>query len=376
MRKKVMQITHSLAMGGLQQVLLNLCRHIDRSMFDISVVCLKELGVFAKKLHELDIEVILIPHTKRTDYFTFVKLAHILREKKIDIIHTHNTQPFIDGTLAALLAGVKTVVHTDHSRVFPDKPRYMVAERVLSNFAYKIIGVSDTVVNNLMHYEKIPKGRMLTIHNGINAEDYELSVNIKNTRRELGLYDSSPVLGISSRLSHLKGISYLLKSMCDIRRVHKNVMLLIIGDGPERKQLEQETIALGLQKQVLFLGERENIQPFFKIFDIFVLPSLSEGMPICLLEAMASGCPIVTTKVGGVPEMIENGKNGLLVNPANSEDLSKAILSLLENESLRHSLAIEGKRIVRERFCALKMAKTYEQIYLRMQPHQNTIKTF
>lgn len=366
MRKKVMQITHSLAMGGLQQVLYNLCRHIDRSLFEVSVVALKELGLFADKLAELDVQVILVPQAKKTDYFAFVKLARFLREMKIDIIHTHNTQPFIDGTLAALLAGVKTIVHTDHSRTFPDKKRYMIAERILSVFAHKIIGVSDSVVHNLMHYEKITPGKVLTIHNGINAAEYDINVDRVKRRRELGLDDTSPVLGISSRLSYVKGINYLLEAMCDIRKIHEDVSLIIIGDGPQKKELEQQTEALGLQRHVHSLGEIVKIQPLLKIFDIFVLPSLSEGMPICLLEAMASGCPIVTTNVGGIPEMIENGKNGFLVRPADSKALSSAILYLLEHEQVRNSLVIEGKRVVRERFSALKMTKTYEQLYLRM----------
>lgn len=366
MRKKVMQITHSLAMGGLQQVLYNLCRHIDRSVFEVSVVALKELGLFADKLAKLDIEVILVPQVKKTDYLAFVKLARILREMKIDIIHTHNTQPFIDGTLAALLAGVKTIVHTDHSRTFPDKKRYMAAERILSLFAHKIVGVSDSVVHNLRHYEKISPDKMITIHNGINAADYDISVDRVEKRRELGLDDTSPVLGISSRLSYMKGITYLLKAMCDIRKVHDDVSLVIIGDGPQKKELEQQSTSLGLHRHVLFLGELDTIHLFLKVFDIFVLPSLSEGMPVCLLEAMASGCPIVATNVGGIPEMIENGKNGLLVRPADSNALSSAILYLLEHEQVRNSLVIEGKRVVRERFSALKMTKTYEQLYLRM----------
>ena len=104
---------------------------------------------------------------------------------------------------------------------------------------------------------------------------------------------------------------------------------------------------------------------FLKVFDIFVLPSISEGMPICLLEAMASGCPIVASSVGGIPQMIENGKTGILVEPANVDALSNSILHLLGNELMRNSISIEENRVVRERFCALKMTKTYEHLYLR-----------
>lgn len=365
MRRNVMQVTHDLAVGGLQQVVVNLCRHIDRSVFDVSVVCLRDLGSISGQVKKLGIEVSLISQLKKIDYFAFLKLACIMKKKKIDIVHTHNTQPFIDGTLAALLAGVKTIVHTDHSRVFPDRRRYMFAERVMSYFAYKVVGVSDAVVRNLIQYEKISRAKMLIIPNGINVADHEMNIDDIGKRRDLGLDDTSPILGIASRLCKVKGLTYLLKAMCDIRVVYKNAKLLIIGDGPEKYELEKEARALNLHDQVLFLGERTDVQQLLKVLNIFVLPSISEGMPICLLEAMASGCPVIASRVGGVPEMIENGKTGILVEPANVSALANAILSLLGNEPMRRSMSIEGRRVVRERFCALKMTKAYEQLYLR-----------
>ena len=260
MRKKVLQITHDLAIGGLQQVVVNLCRHIDRSIFDVSVVCLRDLGPLASQIQKLDIDVSLIPQVTKTDYFVFLKLARIMREKKIDIVHTHNTQPFIDGTLASLLSGVKTVVHTDHSRTFPDKRRYMIAERIMSFFAYKVVGVSDTVVNNLIHYEKISRAKILTIPNGINIVDHEMNNDRIGMRRELGLDNSSPILGIISSRCKVKGITYLLKAMYNIMMVYKNAKLLIVGDGPERSTLEQEAKALKIHDHVLFLGERTDVQ--------------------------------------------------------------------------------------------------------------------
>src|SRR5512139_4112376 len=140
---RLMQITHDLAIGGLQQVIVNLCRTIDRERFDVSVLSLRHLGEFVPIVEKLGIEVVLLPQKQNSiDYLSFLKVAKILRAKKIDVIHTHNTQPLIDGTLGALLAGVKTIVHTDHSREFPDKRRYMFAEWLLSHFVYKMVGVS------------------------------------------------------------------------------------------------------------------------------------------------------------------------------------------------------------------------------------------
>ena len=129
-----MLITHDLAIGGLQQVVVNLCRTIDRDKFDVSVLCLRALGEFALEVEKLGIKVFFLPQKKGTDYFSFFKVAKILRREKIEVIHTHNTQPFIDGTIGALLSGVKTIVHTDHARSFPDKRRYMFTEWVPISF--------------------------------------------------------------------------------------------------------------------------------------------------------------------------------------------------------------------------------------------------
>ena len=154
---RVMQITHDLAIGGLQQVVVNLCNSIDRERFDISVMCLRERGEFATDVEAKGIKVFDLPKTDKTDYFAFLKVAKVLKQERIDVIHTHNTQPFVDGTIAALLSGVSSIIHTDHARSFPDKKRYMFAEWLMSHFAYKVVGVSDHTSSNLIKYEKISR---------------------------------------------------------------------------------------------------------------------------------------------------------------------------------------------------------------------------
>jgi glycosyltransferase involved in cell wall biosynthesis len=152
---KLMQITHDLKIGGLQQVVVNICKSIDRNIFDISVLCLRNLGGFVPEIEKMGIKVHLLPKKRNgVDYLSFLKVAKILRDQRVDIIHTHNTQPLIDGTIGALLSGVKTVVHTDHSREYPDKRRYMFAEWLISHFVYKIVGVSEPTSRDLIKYHE------------------------------------------------------------------------------------------------------------------------------------------------------------------------------------------------------------------------------
>ena len=360
-----MQITHDLAIGGLQRVVVNICKNIDREKFDISVLCLRDLGEFVPEVESMGIKVYFLPQKNGTDYLSFLKVAKILRHEKPDVIHTHNTQPFIDGTIGALLAGVKTIVHTDHARIFPDKRRYMFAEWVMSHFAYKIVGVSDDTSQNLIRYEKISRKKVLTIPNGIDEKKFSIKIDKKAKRRELGILGDGPIIGLGVRLTEGKGINYLLRAMPDIIKIFFDITLVIAGDGPAKDKLEKQSVGLGIDRNVLFLGPRLDIPELLKLFDIYVLPSLSEGLPMVLLEAMAAGCPVIATNVGGVSMVIKHGENGSLIEPKNQKVLASEIIKLLSDKELRNRYSKNGLSQFRKKFGADIMTHKYEQLYLR-----------
>lgn len=364
-RTKVMQITHDLAIGGLQQVVVNICRTIDRELFDVSVLCLRDLGSYVPEVKDLGVNVTLIPQKEATDYLSFLRVAKILREEKIDVIHTHNTHPFVDGTIGALLSGVKTIVHTDHARDFPDKKRYMFSEWLMSQFAYKVVGVSEHTSKNLMHYEKISAGKIMTIPNGIDGSRFRLELDKQKKREELGITTDGPILGLGVRLTKQKGITHLLDAMKQVVKKYPDTTLVIAGDGPLEPELKQKAERLGIGRNVLFVGPRLDIPELLNLFDLYVLPSLWEGLPMVLLEAMAAGCPIVCTDVGGVSTAVTHEFNGLLVKPADPDALSSAILTLLSDKAKRERFARNGLKRFQESFSADIMTKKYEQIYLR-----------
>jgi len=362
---KLMQITHDLAIGGLQQVVVNICRTINRDKFNVSVLCLRAMGEFVPEVKKLGIKVFLLPQKKRTDYFSFLKVAKILRKEKIEVIHTHNTQPFIDGTLAAFMSGVKTIVHTDHARNFPDKKRYMFAEWLMSHFAYKVVGVSEHTSQNLVRYEKISPKKIVTIMNGIDGSKYNIKIDKNQKKKELGITNSGPIIGLGVRLTEQKGITYLLKAMPEIVKKFPDVALIIAGDGPLEDELTNEANDLGLGKNVIFVGPRLDMPELLKLFDLYVLPSLWEGLPMVLLEAMAAGCPIVATNVGGNPMAISSGVNGSLVKSKTPIDHSAEIIKLLSNEEIRLRYCKNGLEIFKNKFSAKNMTSKYEQLYRR-----------
>ncbi len=361
---RVLQITHDLDLGGLQRVIVNICRTIDRSKFDISVLCLRNLGCFLPEVNSLKIPVTLIPQKKQgVDYLSFLKVAAYLRKNKPDVIHTHNTQPFIDGTIAALLTGVKKIVHTDHARSFPDKKRYMFAERLMSYFAYKVVGVSEHTSNNLVKYEHIRPSKIITIPNGIDPAPYQVEYDKKKFRMELGLLQDGPIIGVAVRLSEQKGITYLLQAMPQIISQFPDVSLIIAGDGPLKDDLISETKHLNISRNVFFLGTRLDIPKLLKLFDIYVLPSLWEGLPMIILEAMAAECAVVATNVGGVQSAIKDGETGLIVNSKSDAELGDAVCKLLTNTNLKNKITKQALSLFQNQFSSECMTKRYSALY-------------
>lgn len=361
----LLQITHDLNIGGLQQVVVNLCQALDKNRFNITVLCLRDKGPFAQEIENLGIDVSLLPQTEGVDYFAFFKVADYIKENNIHVVHTHNTQPFFDGTMASIFCGVKTVVHTDHARQFPDRMRYMVAEKLMSLYAYKVVGCSEHTTNNLHKYEKISPKKLTTIENGIVGGRFDIDVDVEKYKTEFGIPSHAPVLGACARFSEPKGIEFLIRAMPEILQSNADAVLLLAGEGELEEDLKSITQQLQLEKHVIFSGPRSDIPQLLKVFDICVLPSISEGLPMSLLEAMAARCPIVASRVGGIPKVLNHEKQGLLVEPANPSELATAIVRLLADESLQASLVEQSYQLFHQQYSATNMANAYTRLYLR-----------
>lgn len=369
-RIRVLQVVPDLGVGGLSRVVESICITIDKERFDIRVLSFHGGGEFADILRESGIPVFTMgdrDFRRRTSYTGFIDVARLLRREHVDVVHTHNTQPFLDAVPGGILAGVRTMIHTDHARHFPDQWRYMFAERVLSHFVYRVVGVSDDTSRNLTKYEKISPRKIVTIPNGISGQVYDVAVDREAKRRELGLPANAVVLGFASRLEPQKGVPYLLDAMPEIVRRTPNVVLLIVGQGREQPALERQTAELGLGAHVRFLGVRFDMPELLGLFDVMVLPSVWEGLPMIILEAMAAGCPIVATPVGGVPTAVRRGETGLLVEPRNPSALADAVAELLNNPERRRQFGKAAKRVFRSDFTAEAMTRKYEALYLRLE---------
>jgi glycosyltransferase involved in cell wall biosynthesis len=364
-RIRLLQITHDLSVGGLQQVVLTLCRSIDKQQYEIIVLCLRELGDLAKEVEKTGAKVILLPQKDSgTDYFSFLKIAKIIQQIKPDVIHTHNTQPLVEGVLGCIAAcRLPKIVHTDHARQFPDKKRYMFAEWCASHFVHKMVGVSQKTTENLRRFERISPKKLVTIENGIILQNYQITIDRTAKRQELNLPESGSIVGVIARLEPVKGVTFLLKAAPAILAKYPDTLFLIVGDGSEKDSLIQESRDLGITDNVFFTGVRHDVPQLLKLFNIYVLPSISEGLPMGLLEAMAAGCPVVATSVGGVPGVLGKNEKGLLVESESPGQLASFVLEMFNNSRKRDAVIVNAVQYVDKHFSSNAMLASYIKLY-------------
>lgn len=360
----VMQVVHDLDYGGMQRVVVDLSLRANRSRFRMHVCCLNGFGPLANELDQEGICRFLVRKKPGVDVTLPPRLAKLFRTLRIQIVHTHGTNPFFYGTIAALLGGRPALVQTDHARgIFPVARREMLAERILSWFAYRIVAVSEGVRDDLVRYERIAPHKIEVIYNGVDEKRYRGHVDPASTRAQLGLPSDAVVIGSAVRLAQQKGISFLIQAFAQMAPEHPRLRLLVVGDGPLRPTLQKLAEDLRVQDRVLFTGFRSDIGELLKAMDIYALPSLWEGHPLVLLEAMAAGKPVVATDIPGSREVVVPAKTGLLVPPHDPNQLARALLLLVGDAPLRKRMGEEGRRILLERFTVDRMAREYEALY-------------
>jgi len=360
-----MQIVQSLEIGGMERVVTHLCQNLDRNKYNPMVCCLKTKGTFAPHLESQGIKV--FPLGKRgldTPQF-LLKLRNLLRKERISLVHLHNSGPFFSGTIAAKLAGVPVIIYTDHSRLFPDRKSTMITEKILSLFVQQVVAVSEVVKEDLIKFEGINREKILTIPNGAEESNSSSPLALGQKLRELKLDGAYPLIGSIARLVPQKGLEYLLEAGVKVKEEFPQAKFVIVGEGKLRPMLEKKATEIGFSSHVSFLGWRLDALEILPLFDIYVQPSLWEGLPMAILEAMAVGKPIVATKAGGIVEVLVDGENGLLVPPQNSQALAEGMITLLKNKFLSKQLGVAAQRSFRENFSVRRMVRNYEEVYER-----------
>jgi glycosyltransferase involved in cell wall biosynthesis len=359
-----MHISSSLQHGGLERIIYNFAARLNREKYRVSACALDADGVYGEEIRRLGGQVSVLKKKQGIDPRLWPRLYRLFRKEKVDIVHTHNFSPLLYAAIPARLAGVKALVHTEHARTaFPDVKRRMVAERWLSFFADRVTAVSPQVKRDLIHHEKITTEKIQMIWNGIDTVVPPVRRQPEQVRRDLGISMTAPVIGVCCRLMAQKGVRYLLEAAPAILRDHPEAVFLIVGDGDLRPSLQEVAGILGIEKHVVFTGFRSDVYDLLGAFDVYVLPSLFEGTPLGLLEAMLLSKSVVATRVGSNAEIVQDNVSGKLVEPKQSHQLSDAISSLILYPKMREDMGRKAHEFILAQFSLDRMINEYELLY-------------
>lgn len=335
---------------------------------ELSVVLFNE-GRLADELRKLSVSLVVIPENRLTPIGIALRLAKVFRKIRPDIVHTHKYKDSIIGSLVARCTGVNRVIRVVHGRPEPfnglrnlKMAGYTMLDRLVTRLLVdKVVAVSSDLEGLLLR--TLDRSRVVRIHNGINLESIVVRMSRADKRKEWLVDDKTIVIGTVGRLVPVKGQIVLLEALQIVRKLHGNVTLLLVGDGPLRASLEDEARRLCLEQFVIFSGHQEQAYDFINMMDIFLLPSLHEGIPMVLLEALALRRPIVASRVGGIPEVLSHGRCGLLVSPASPAELASAIGNLIENQEKAAAFGIAGRVQVETEFGVTMMADRIVKLY-------------
>lgn len=293
-------------------------------------------------------------------------LARFISQEKIDLVHTHGIRAGIVGQAAALIAGCGKVVATMHNMINYGMLPFSKAFQTMHGFlmrrtVHTVITVSEAIKKEIMKYRLFPPEMVTVIYNGV-----DLNLFSKKSCLDQKFSFNGSVVGTVARLEPAKGIKYLLDAAAIIDKEYPWVYFVIVGDGPERNFLQQYATRLGIEERVFFLGFRDDVPNILPLFDVAVIPSVQEGLSIFCLEALAAGCPVVASDVGGLTEIIIPRKNGLLVPPKNPKALAEAIIALLKNRRWAAALGRQGREMVAQKFTLEKMLERTMKVYAQV----------
>lgn len=356
----VQHVLLSLEPGGLENGVVNVVNGLNPSRFVSSICCLKHSGEFASRLSAQTKGIHELGWRGGTDLGLPLRLASVFRRTQTDVVHTRNATAFLYGVLGAKLAGVPTIVHSEHGRTFDDRKIRLYAQKFLTIFADAVFAVSAQLKHDVAARVGIPAADIGVLYNGV-----DLSNVVKTSKttfcKQIGVDEDTLIVGSVGRLVAVKNYGLFLRSIAHLRI--PNVAVVLIGEGPERNALELEAARLGIADSVHFLGHREDAKSLLSAFDVFVLPSFSEGLSNTILEAMAARVPVIASNVGGNPELVQDGATGFLFENNDIESLSKALKALLVSPIQRNHFAAAGRERVERDFSMETMISNYEAFY-------------
>lgn len=365
---KLLQMLTNFHIGGTERQVANLALGIDSSHFELHLACLRHSGELLAEMEtlraprpEFRIGALYSPKT----FWQALRLAHYVRRNLIQIVHSYGFYPNVFTVPVARLAGAPIVVASIRDTGDLLTPMQRRLQKMVCRLADCVLVNAEAIRENLIEQGYDPSN-IVVIRNGIRLSKVAGKGQGAILRRELGLPLSARLVAVFSRLNRMKGVQYFLDAAIVLAGRFPDVRFLVVGDGESKKELEEHACRLGLGQRIVFTGFRSDVPDLLSETAISVLPSLSEGASNTLLESMAAGIPVIATRVGGNPEVVEDGVSGLLVPPRDSAAIAAATARLLEDEDLALRLGRAGMRRVSELFSIDGSVHETERLYQRL----------
>jgi sugar transferase (PEP-CTERM/EpsH1 system associated) len=369
----IVHVLHSFEIGGLENGVANLINTLDWGVYKHKLLCITRAGRLVKRLRRPDVEIVELGKASGSDWRMPLKIARELRRMKPSIVHTRNWGT-IDGIIAARLSGVPVVIHGEHGRTMTEIGRGSRKRNLVRKLLAPMLDAYITVSEELRSIALeigIPGKKIHTICNGVDLDRFSFKADKRTIRLENGLPQDAFIVGCVGRLDPIKNYESLIQILPGLIKDFPKISLLIVGDGPRYSALNELPQQLGIAHNVVFAGARDDVPLLLKAMDIFALPSLSEGISNTVLEAMASGLPVVATRVGGNIELVRDKETGFLVEPEDASDLTIGIRAYLNNPPLIREHGSAGMKRVEEHFSLRRMVSAYDSLYRNLLKAKN-----
>ena len=362
----ILHICETSGIGGAETVLYNIVSNLDKRRYN-SVVLLYRAGWLYDRLRDIGIKTIVMADYHSWDIRLFLSIRRAVKDEHIQLIHSHLPDANAHSSLVGFWVGVPVIV-TYHGKIILSPNIFNPARIKLSivrKFSSKVVAVSNYLKNALSQVAGFSSSRIATIYNGIEMSQYETPIDKIAKKKQLGLDPDDKIVGITANQRPDKGYEYFVRAAALINAEMPDVKFLLIGEERSdiKAKLVEELKNPNFSNNVFFLGFRSDVRELLQIMDVFVLSSISEGLSIATIEAMASSIPVIVTRSGGPEEIVIDGETGYLVPIRNEREIADKAIELLTREELRAKISTRAKECVRAKFNIESMISNYDSLY-------------